>query len=99
MGPEAPTVDAALFDTGSWHAVDPIDDCEHVHRAMCKKLVVDINQPCIECGNIGENMLCLECGEVHCGRHVKGHAVAHMQGSGHAITAGFADLSFWCHEC
>lgn len=96
---EAPTVEAALFDTGLWYAVDPAADCEHMGRMGGCDLQADVRAPCAACGNVGENMLCLECGLVHCGRHVKGHAVAHAEDSGHAITAGFADLSFWCHRC
>ncbi len=54
--------------------------------------------PCVDCGNVGENWLCLECGEVRCSRYVKGHNAAHVAASAnpqHACCASFSDLSFW----
>lgn len=97
---EPPTVGSALFDTSSWHAVEPLKDCPHT---CCVgkdgDLTVDVAAPCCECGSCGENMLCLQCGAVHCGRHVEGHGVKHNQSSGHPMSCGFADLSFWCYDC
>ena len=41
-----------------------------------------------------ENWLCLECGEVFCGRYVKGHMVEHSQKRGHRVCFSFF-LSFF----
>ena len=53
---------------------------------------------CAECGATGENMLCLECHAVLCGRYVKGHAAKHAAAhpGGHRLVVGMADLSCWC---
>ncbi|CAE8606328.1 unnamed protein product, partial [Polarella glacialis] len=49
--------------------------------------------------NEGENMLCLACHEVHCGRHVGQHMLKHNESIGHPLVMGFMDLSFWCYTC
>ena len=69
---EPPTVGSAVFDRSSWHAVVPLTDCPHT-RCVGKdgSLTVDVSAKCVECGVTGENMLCLQCGAVHCGRHVQ----------------------------
>lgn len=51
--------------------------------------------PCLECGNVGENWVCLSCSEVFCSRYVKGHMVAHFKSVNHPVCMSFSDLSFW----
>jgi hypothetical protein len=55
---------------------------------------------------MGENWLCLECGDVYCSRYVNGHGLQHWKdtastqgGDGHCIAVSLADLSVWCHVC
>jgi len=89
-------------DMTGWHAVCPLATCTHAESLQAfSGLCVDTAAPCAEegCGNIGENMLCLSCGAVRCGRHVQGHMIAHNTLTGHPLVVGFADLSFWCYPC
>ena len=62
---------------------------------------VNLLSPCAHpgCDNVGENMLCLACHVVLCGRHVHGHSLAHHEETRHPMVCGFVDLSFWCYEC
>jgi hypothetical protein len=61
---------------------------------------------------LGENWLCLHCGEVHCSRYINGHGLQHWEdskeeeveppnnnGHGHCVAVSLADLSVWCHAC
>jgi hypothetical protein len=55
---------------------------------------------------LGENWLCLQCGEVHCSRYINGHGLQHWEDSkereppnGHCVAVSMADLSVWCHAC
>lgn len=47
------------------------------------KAVIDLKQKaifsekCKDCGNAGENWICLECKMVYCSRYVKCHMVNH----------------------
>jgi hypothetical protein len=89
-----------LQDFTGYHAVTPLDDCPHtscVHFAPDQ--VFDLNAPCTTCGNTGENMICLQCGVVACGRHVASHMVSHHDATQHPMVCGMIDLSFWCYEC
>ena len=52
-----------------------------------------------ECPSAVENWLCAACLQLHCGRHVAAHALAHSHSCGHAIAVSMADLSVWCYEC
>lgn len=94
-------------------SVVPLSGCAHcaeipplkddVPSSTCNGLApvfeFDPNAPCQECGAVGENMQCLICREVHCGRHVKKHMLAHHEATKHPLVVGFADLSFWCYAC
>eukprot|EP00429_Kryptoperidinium_foliaceum_P088024 CAMPEP_0176188538 /NCGR_PEP_ID=MMETSP0121_2-20121125/2966_1 /TAXON_ID=160619 /ORGANISM="Kryptoperidinium foliaceum, Strain CCMP 1326" /LENGTH=548 /DNA_ID=CAMNT_0017527115 /DNA_START=30 /DNA_END=1676 /DNA_ORIENTATION=+ len=99
--PSAPAGGMGSVDTSGWFAVQPVDDCPHTWTDVgaCDKLCVDLNRACGTCGNVGENMLCLSCHKVFCGRHVQQHMLAHHEETGHAIVCGFCDLSFWCYKC
>ena len=46
-----------------------------------------------------EQWVCLQCAEVHCGRYVNKHAVAHHEACGHITAASLADLSVHCYAC
>mmetsp|Transcript_32200 Transcript_32200/g.62982 ORF Transcript_32200/g.62982 Transcript_32200/m.62982 type:complete len:589 (+) Transcript_32200:70-1836(+) len=52
-----------------------------------------------ECGNTEENFVCTTCAAVFCGRWRHAHMVQHNKETGHNISLGFADLSFWCYGC
>eukprot|EP00494_Astrolonche_serrata_P006208 UN06225 len=53
-----------------------------------------------DCTNkTGENMMCVTCGKIHCGRSKSKHAIAHNKDSDHPITVGISDLSIWCYKC
>ena len=54
---------------------------------------------CSVCGHKEENYVCCKCFRMCCGRHVRGHMVAHSADSGHAIALGVMDLSMWCFSC
>jgi hypothetical protein len=57
------------------------------------------------CSALGENWLCLECGQIQCSRYVNGHGLQHWEHSttttddGHCLAVSLADLSVWCHVC
>eukprot|EP00755_Sulcionema_specki_P002368 Sspe_Gene.118515::Locus_112155_Transcript_2_3_Confidence_0.500_Length_555::g.118515::m.118515 len=95
----APPVEG-IPDMSEWHAVSPLSDCPHTPSVVVSdSMCVDLKSPCGVCGNVGENMMCLACHEVHCGRHVLQHMVAHHEATAHPIVCGFIDLSFWCYPC
>lgn len=62
---------------------------------------------------MGENWLCLECGNIYCSRYINGHGLEHWKettktnnnnnngrtGDGHCVAVSLADLSVWCHIC
>uniref|UniRef100_A0A0N4WRW4 UBP-type domain-containing protein n=1 Tax=Haemonchus placei TaxID=6290 RepID=A0A0N4WRW4_HAEPC len=49
---------------------------------------------------IGKQLWRLHCFQVHCGRYVHGHAVAHhLAEPTHAMSLSLADLSVWCYPC
>ena len=89
-----------------FHAVEPRKDCPHcTDRFIAPKedfTDVHVNDPCAECGNKGENWVCLSpgCKAVYCSRYVKNHMVRHnMENPEHCIVFSFADFSFWCYAC
>merc|ERR1712110_142559 len=88
-------------DYSGWFAVQPADDCPHTGTDVLAidQISYDIKAPCSTCGNVGENMLCLGCHAVYCGRHVKQHMLAHHDSTGHPLVCGMIDLSFWCYRC
>eukprot|EP00759_Apiculatamorpha_spiralis_P006265 PhF_6_TR13663/c0_g1_i1/m.21939/K11416/SIRT6, SIR2L6; mono-ADP-ribosyltransferase sirtuin 6 len=90
-----------VTDFTGWHAVTPLEDCPHTRDCVGFKQgeMVDLQSTCSACGNVGENMICLSCKHIGCGRHVNSHMVAHNAETGHNIVCGFMDLSFWCYQC
>ena len=90
-----------VSDFQGWHAVQPLDDCPHTCECIGFRpnQVVDLAAPCSDCEHVGENMICLTCGHVACGRHVQSHMVAHREKTGHSMVCGFMDISFWCYAC
>eukprot|EP00667_Euglena_gracilis_P011816 EG_transcript_12085 len=63
---------------GPWHAVSPLPDCPHTRPGVRPDgMAIDLEAPCAACGNVGENMQCLACHVVRCGRHVAGHMLQH----------------------
>jgi NAD-dependent histone deacetylase SIR2 len=96
----APAGDASAPDRSSWFAVQPAVTCPHCPSvAIPDGVTIDVHAPCTDCRNVGENMVCLTCWEVHCGRHVHQHMLAHHEATGHPLVCGFVDLSFWCYGC
>lgn len=91
----------AAPDYGLWFSVQPLPDCPHTTDGVKPSgdVVLDLKGPCASCGNVGENMLCLFCHQVHCGRYAKEHMLQHNAATGHPIVCGFLDLSFWCYAC
>lgn len=95
-----PPTGAIPASSQGWFSVTPLKHCPHCCEVFLKPdVVIDVQQPCKDCGNVGENMLCLSCFSVFCGRHVHGHMINHNNATHHPIVAGFADLSFWCYPC
>jgi hypothetical protein len=94
-----PRVDGTTDMTG-WFAVDPLPQCPHCPQVrLVEGATLDFKAPCAECQHVGENMICLTCFEVHCGRHVQGHMMQHHSATAHPIVCGMVDLSFWCYAC
>eukprot|EP01063_Lacrimia_lanifica_P040488 TRINITY_DN918_c0_g2_i1.p1 TRINITY_DN918_c0_g2~~TRINITY_DN918_c0_g2_i1.p1 ORF type:complete len:702 (+),score=195.46 TRINITY_DN918_c0_g2_i1:129-2234(+) len=91
------------YNLGGGFNVTPLETCPHCddvpQAAAAAADGVDPAAPCTTCGHVGENMLCLICNEVHCGRHVEGHMVKHHEATGHPLVMGFSDLSCWCFAC
>jgi len=94
-----PTTDTT--DYSGWFAVQPVSDCPHTctHVLPADGFTFDPRARCQTCGNVGENMLCLACHAIHCGRHVGQHMLAHNAATSHPMVCGFIDLSFWCYNC
>lgn len=73
---------AAGIDTGGFHAVEPKRDCPHCtpENIAPKEAFegVHVNDPCVDCGNRGENWVCLKPGNptVRCSRYVNSHMLA-----------------------
>ena len=67
------------LDWQQLYAVDPIKDCPHCIE-LDYELFVDkkFNEKCIQCDNVGENWICLECQQIFCSRYVNGHMVEVM---------------------
>jgi len=80
--------------------------CPHAKLSINLALLDDSNASplqsicsVVECSNTEENCVCTTCGAVFCGRWKQAHMVQHNQETGHNISLGFADLSFWCYGC
>jgi len=82
-------------------AVCPMKWCPHVDEVQ--KVggdgTINTRAECADCGNVGDNWVCLSCYKVMCGRFVKEHMVGHSKESGHQLAMSFADLSIWCYAC
>ncbi|XP_049871627.1 ubiquitin carboxyl-terminal hydrolase 3-like isoform X2 [Pectinophora gossypiella] len=57
------------------------------------------NFSCSECGTKEQNWLCLQCGAVHCGRYVNGHAKLHAEQVGHQLCISCDVFSVYCYKC
>jgi len=79
--------------------VDVKLDCPHIEPSLNTDITIDINTPCIQCHNVGENWVCLVCSQVFCSRYVQGHMVSHNESSQHPIALSFSDASVWCYSC
>jgi len=101
------TKEAAVAMGATDHiTVRPLDKCQHVLTSLSPlpespdaAASAWLKTPCQECGAVGENMLCLECHAVFCGRYVKQHSLAHADASKHKLVMGLADMSVWCYGC
>ncbi len=60
---------------------------------------VKLDSPCLDCGNVGENWVCLHCLRVGCSRYVNNHALSHGDALAHPMCLSLADLSVWCYDC
>ncbi|CAG9316414.1 unnamed protein product [Blepharisma stoltei] len=91
-------------DLGGFFAVHPKYDCPHLtdenfNRDISFYSEVTIKSPCADCSNVGENWVCLKCGQVKCSRYVQEHMLMHAIETSHGISLSFSDLSFWCYKC
>ncbi|OMJ72973.1 hypothetical protein SteCoe_28457 [Stentor coeruleus] len=86
-------------DLGGFFAVHPRDDCPHIASILENPGERRISNPCQECGDLKENWICIQCGNIYCSRYVNGHMLEHNQNSSHPIALSFTDLSFWCFAC
>lgn len=59
--------------------VTPLTWCPHLEfmSETIAETEVTLQSPCLECGHVGENWICLHCGEVHCSRYVNEHMLFH----------------------
>ena len=74
------------------------DNVDKVIRSFAPGVKLS-EQPCLQCGNVGENWICCRCHEVHCSRYVNEHMLFHGIEKGHLICVSFSDLSAWCYGC
>ncbi|KAL3852511.1 hypothetical protein ACJMK2_016140 [Sinanodonta woodiana] len=82
------------------YAVQPLPWCPHLeHVTPVPTKGLNTSDPCEECGNVGENWVCLVCYKVYCGRYVNEHMVMHGETENHPIVLSYADLSVWCYGC
>uniref|UniRef100_A0A8C5Q0G5 Protein deacetylase HDAC6 n=1 Tax=Leptobrachium leishanense TaxID=445787 RepID=A0A8C5Q0G5_9ANUR len=78
----------------------PLPWCPHldtVHALPSGGL--DVSAPCTSCDSVLENWVCLTCYQVHCGRYIAQHMLAHHATSGHSVVLSFSDISVWCYAC
>ncbi|KAK2155760.1 hypothetical protein LSH36_232g03050 [Paralvinella palmiformis] len=81
-------------------SVVPLPWCPHLNDIKpVPSKGLDTNAPCLQCGNIGENWVCLVCYEVHCSRYINEHMLMHGLATEHKIVLSFVDLSVWCYGC
>lgn len=89
-----------------FHAVEPKKDCPHCtpENIAPKEAFegIHVNDPCPDCGNVGENWLNLKPGSraVRCSRYVNSHMLNYyFENPDNPICFSFADFSFWCFKC
>ena len=97
-------------------SVIPKTTCPHISDAVSPPSSpeegINIHKPCgaLDCLNpqSEENMICLKCFKIYCGRYVCMHMKEHseqntgsseLEGECHLIVASLYDLSFWCYGC
>ena len=81
-------------------AIIPKRNCPHLNAINdVPDHGIDIHSSCVECANVGENWICLQCYTVHCARNINQHALTHAGDSSHPVTLSFSDLSVWCYGC
>ncbi|KAL2916237.1 hypothetical protein HK105_204328 [Polyrhizophydium stewartii] len=84
-------------------------DCVHFTREAFQPQAVEAglaaqadptDAACKACGEPTESKwACLACGEVNCGRFVKGHALDHFQASGHPVALDLDSKACHCYVC
>ena len=79
--------------------VSPITNCPHVESLKEIPEKGDTKSACLDCGNVGENWMCLTCSKVFCSRYVKGDMARHCGRESHPVVVSFSDFSTWCYEC
>ena len=96
----------AGIDTQGFHAVEPKRDCPHctAENIAPKEAFehVHVNDPCADCGHLGENWVCLQPDKINvrCSRYVNSHMLAWgRENEDSPIVFSFADFSFWCYKC
>ncbi|CEM39381.1 unnamed protein product [Vitrella brassicaformis CCMP3155] len=101
--PSPQPLDGGSDSAASFFAVCFTANCPHVLQQdfLSAELParVDAHAPCMDCGDRGENWLCLKCYGVRCSRYRNGCHQAHVQASGHLIAKSLVDLSTWCNGC
>ncbi|KAG7300332.1 hypothetical protein JYU34_015922 [Plutella xylostella] len=81
-------------------------DCVHVvdHVKVVTDHIVQDDRitksfDCSECSVKDQIWLCLQCGAVHCGRYVNGHAEKHAQATDHQLCISCDNFSVYCYKC
>ena len=75
------------------YAVTPLPWCPHLDQVQpLPSSGVDVMSPCVECGHMGENWVCLTCYEVHLRFIIYSHGSYFTSGASvmdcHAMTRG-----------
>ncbi|XP_064607029.1 histone deacetylase 6-like [Liolophura sinensis] len=82
------------------YAVQPVPWCPHLDTVQpLPAQGLNTADPCENCGNVGENWVCLVCYKVYCSRFVNEHMVLHGVTANHLVVLSYADLSVWCYGC
>ncbi|KAL0592770.1 LOW QUALITY PROTEIN: Histone deacetylase 6 [Plecturocebus cupreus] len=86
-----------LADQAMFYAVTPLPWSQFV--CPMPAAVLDVTQPCGDCGTILENWVCLSCYQVYCGHYINAHMLQHHGNSGHPLVLSYIDLLTWCYYC
>eukprot|EP00658_Telonema_sp_P-2_P078251 TRINITY_DN7289_c0_g1_i1.p1 TRINITY_DN7289_c0_g1~~TRINITY_DN7289_c0_g1_i1.p1 ORF type:complete len:485 (-),score=78.53 TRINITY_DN7289_c0_g1_i1:528-1982(-) len=87
---------------------DSVFGCAVEVRAECEHLELGVNLESLDfksnvlfarcsvagCNHVEQNMVCLSCGAVGCGRGSRAHSKAHFHETGHPLVVGLADMSY-----